>query len=66
MKNIILSYVYNILSENEKEVFEAITLTDSDKAEKDVSVSAEGDEIKEDETHDIFYIPKEIDTHDLP
>ena len=66
MKNIILSYVYNILSENEKEVFEAITLTDSDKAEKDVSVSAEGDEIKEDETHDIFYIPKEIGTHDLP
>lgn len=66
MKNIILSYVYNILSENEKEVFEAITLTDSDKAEKDASVSAEGDEIKEDETHDIFYIPKEIGTHDLP
>ena len=66
MKNIILSYVYNILSENEKEVFEAITLTDSDKAEKDVSVSAKGDEIKEDETHDIFYIPKEIGTHDLP
>jgi len=67
MKNIILSYVYNILSENEKEVFEAITQTASDNAEKETvsSASVEHAEEKNEETHDIFGVPKEIDTHDL-
>ncbi|MGP1458420.1 MAG: PilZ domain-containing protein [Treponema sp.] len=80
MKNIILSYVYNILSENEKEAFEAIALTDSDNAGKtaidavpaEAETAAEqkdGDEKdaeNETEKRDLFYIREEMKTHDLP
>lgn len=31
MRNIILAYVYNIITESEKEIFEALSLTESDK-----------------------------------
>lgn len=37
MKNIVLSYVYNIMSDKDKEVFEALKLTDSDEKEDESS-----------------------------
>ena len=40
MKNIVLSYVYNIMSDKDKEVFEALKLTDSDEKEDEASENA--------------------------
>lgn len=41
MKNIILSYVYNILPEKEKEIYDALSLTDSDEKEENPSEKPE-------------------------
>lgn len=44
MKNHILSYVYNILPESEKEIFDALSLTDDDeKAEKKLTGETDAD-----------------------
>ena len=42
MKNIVLSYVYNIISEKDKEIYEALSLTDSDEKEDTEKEKSEG------------------------
>lgn len=51
MKNIVLSYVYNILPEKEKEIYDALALTDSDENNEtkvtDESMTVDTDEVIE-------------------
>lgn len=44
MKNAILSFVYNVLPQEQKEVFDALIATEEDKAEDDSAVIAEAQE----------------------
>ncbi len=47
MKNIILSYVYNVMPEEQKEINEALSLTESDALEEQKSASEIADENKD-------------------
>lgn len=42
MKNQVLSYVYNIMSESEKEIYDAMKLTDNDKITNEENVTSDG------------------------
>lgn len=49
MKNQILSYVYNIMSDSEKEIYDAMSLTDSDEKEQQGNVTSSNVDGSEDE-----------------
>lgn len=53
MKNIVLSYVYNILPENEKEIYDAIKLTSDDEEADD------SEKLEEEENSDIIQTEEE-------
>lgn len=63
MRNIVLAYVYNILTESEKEIFDALSLTESDGELHDMDeFDSEKLELQEFNSLDE---PEELESHEI-
>ena len=63
MRNIVLAYVYNILTESEKEIFDALSLTESDGELHDMGeFDSEKLELQEFNSLDE---PEELESHEI-